>query len=83
MANKNDWQSAAANDLLYVSAAFGLGDATHSEPRSFHKARLSRWSTNHEKTRYAWDYWWGRNIDCGAPLASMVAKECDVVACQR
>jgi hypothetical protein len=47
------------------------------------KARLSRWRTDHEKARYAWDYRWGRNIDCGAALASMVAKECDAIACQR
>src|SRR5215831_10502995 len=45
--------------------------------------RLSRWRTDHEKARYAWDYRWGRNIDCGAALASMVAKECDAIACQR
>src|SRR2546422_10951227 len=30
-----------------------------------HKARSSRWRTYHEKARYAWDYGWGRNIDCG------------------
>src|SRR5262245_7842790 len=48
-----------------------------------HKARLSRWRTDHEKARYAWGYRWGRNIDCGAPLASMVAKECGAIACQR
>src|SRR6516164_5485209 len=45
--------------------------------------RLSRWRTDHEKARYAWDYRWSRNIDCGAALASMVAKECDAIACQR
>ena len=27
-----------------------------------------------------WDYRWGRNIDCGAPLASMVAYECGAIA---
>jgi hypothetical protein len=29
----------------------------------------------HEKTKYAWDYRWSRVIECGALLASMVAKE--------
>src|SRR5262249_51075605 len=33
--------------------------------------------------RYAWDYRCGRNIDCGAPLPSMVANECGAIACQR
>src|SRR5262249_24389441 len=36
--------------------------------------------TDHDKTWYAWDYRWGRNIDCGAPLASMVAYECGAIA---
>src|SRR5215467_15952589 len=39
--------------------------------------------TDHDKTWYAWDYRWGRNIDCGAPLVSMVAYECGAIACQR
>src|SRR5215471_19387977 len=39
--------------------------------------------TDHDKTWYAWDYRWGRNIDCGAPVASMVAYECGAIACQR
>src|SRR5499427_10751717 len=67
-----------------VSGNSGLKEnATHSAPRCIHKAWLSRWRTDHEKTWYAWDYRWGRNIDCGAPLASMVAYECGGIACQR
>src|SRR5262245_43822138 len=84
MANKNDSQSAAANDLLSCIGKFRLKEnATHSAPRCIHKAWLSRWRTDHEKARYAWDYRWGRNIDCGAALASMVAYESGAIACQR
>jgi hypothetical protein len=34
----------------------------------------------HEKTKYAWDYRWGRLIECDALLASMVAKECGALS---
>jgi hypothetical protein len=36
--------------------------------------------TDHETARYALDYRWCRVIDCGALLASMVAKECAALA---
>ena len=82
MANKNDWQKRGLG--AGVLAVFGLrANATHSAPRCLHKARLSRWRSDHEKARYTWDYRWGRNIDCGAPLAAMVAKGCGAIACQR
>src|SRR5262249_14628721 len=82
MANKNDF--AAAGDLLSCIGKFRLKEnATHSAPRCIQQAWLSRWRTDHEKARYAWDYRWGRNIDCGAALASMVAYECGAIACQR
>ena len=32
--------------------------------------------TDHEKDQYARDYRWSRVVDCDAPLASVVAKEC-------
>jgi hypothetical protein len=35
--------------------------------------------TDHEKAQRAWDYRWSRVIDCGALLASMVAKECGAI----
>ena len=47
--------------------------------------RLNAWrdiimETNHEEAQYAWDYRWSRVIDCGALLASMVArKECGAI----
>src|SRR5262249_25215101 len=41
---------------------------------------ISRLRTDHDKTGCAWDYRWGRNIDCGTPLASMVAYECGAIA---
>src|SRR6516164_3436297 len=82
MANKNDRQKRGLG--AGVSAVFGLrANATHSAPRCLHKARLSRWRSDHEKARYTWDYRWGRNVDCGAPLASMVAKESVAIARQR
>jgi hypothetical protein len=39
--------------------------------------------TDHETAQYAWDYRWCRVIDCGALLASMVAKECAAVTWRR
>src|SRR6266446_5097366 len=71
----------AASVLVYRQ--FSRANATHSAPRCLHKARLSRWRSDHEKARDTWDYRWGRNTDCGAPLASMVAKECGAIARQR
>src|SRR6516225_5234491 len=32
--------------------------------------------SHHEQAQCAWDYCWSRVIECGALLASMVAKEC-------
>src|SRR5262245_41839543 len=82
MANKNDWQKRGLG--AGVSAVSGLrANATYSAPRCLHKAQLSRWRSDHEKARYTWDYRWGRNIDCGARVASMAAKECGAIACQR
>jgi hypothetical protein len=42
--------------------------------------RFSRWRSDHEKARHTWDYRWGRDIDCGTRLASMVAKERGAIA---
>jgi hypothetical protein len=48
--------------------------------RDYQDAQLSKWRSDHEKARDTWDYRWGRNIDCGAHLAAMVAKECGAIA---
>jgi hypothetical protein len=34
---------------------------------------------HHEKGHYPWHYRWSSVIDCGALLASMVAKGCDAI----
>jgi hypothetical protein len=34
----------------------------------------------HEKAQYAWDHCWSRVIECGALLASMVAKGCGALS---
>ena len=54
---------------------FRLGTSLKA-PRCLDVGAIIIMEAIHEKTKYAWDYRWSRVIECGALLASMVAKEC-------
>jgi hypothetical protein len=56
----------------------GRGDANRARRRPRNTRNMGAMmvmETDHETAWHTWDYRWCRVIDCGALLASMVAKE--------